>query len=172
MDWKLVRKIFSFFLAWLMLSPAGPPVGFAQAGAAKEARRASTVKAAVLKLGAGKDARVMLTLEDRQKLSGYVDKAQDDGFLVGNLCADQVTRVPYGGVRGLRGLNVATGTRVSVGGKVKGASKLGADPLCGTTIIQAKRNGHYHDTIVGVCVAAFFIILLTVYVVESRAHSD
>lgn len=168
MDWKFVRKILSFFLAWLMLNLSGPPDGFAQADASKDARRASDVKAAVLKLGAGKDARVMLSLKDSQKLTGYIDKAQEDGFSVGDLCSDQLTRVSYDQVRGLRGLNVATRTRVSAGGKVKGTSKLGADPLCRTTIVQGKRSGPNRAGIQAIAVIGCLAILLILAVVVSK----
>lgn len=35
MDWKLVRKVLPFFLAWLMLNLSGPPNNFAQDGPAR-----------------------------------------------------------------------------------------------------------------------------------------
>jgi hypothetical protein len=54
MNCKFVRKILTFLLAWLMLNPSGPPSGFAQDDAAKDARRANAVKSAILTLGAGR----------------------------------------------------------------------------------------------------------------------
>jgi hypothetical protein len=141
MDWNFVRKILSFFLAWLMLTPSGPPSGFAQTDVAKDARRAQAVKSAVLQLGAGKDTRVMVSLESRRTKTGYVNDVQEDGFIVRNLCTDEVTTVPYGHVRGLRGLNVANGMRVSVSKMPKGTPKLTVGSPCGTSA-QARYVDH------------------------------
>lgn len=159
MDWKFVRSVLCFFLAWLMVNPSGPPSGFAKDDAATNARRASDVKAAVLKLGTGKNARVMVSLEDNQKLTGYVDAAQEDGLLVGNVCTDQAARVPYDQVTGLRGLNVATGTKVAVGPKPKGTPKLSAGPDCGRTFTEVnprRPNTLVRDILLG-CLAALVI---------------
>ena len=161
MDWSFIRKILSFFLAWLMVNPSGPPSGFAQTDTAKDARRASAVKSAVLQLGAGKDARVTLALEDHKKLTGYVNDVQADAFLVGSWCTDQVSTVPYGQVRGLRGLNVASGMRVSVSKMPKGTPKLAADPPCGTSVSQARYVDHEvrNAIIAGAAVAGGVILL-------------
>ncbi len=114
MDWKFAQKVFTFFLAWLMVYPSGPSSGFARGDAANEARRASAVRSAVLTLGAGKDSRLALTLENRQTITGYVIDVRADTFILGNLCSDQIAPIPYSQVRSLWGLNVVTGARVSV----------------------------------------------------------
>jgi hypothetical protein len=170
MDWKFVRKIFTFFLAWLMLNPSGPPSGFAQDDAAKDARRASAVKSAVLQLGAGKDARVTLTLADRKKLTGYVNDVQADAFLVASLCTDQVATVPYGQVRGLRGLNVANGMRVSVSKMPKGTPNLRTGAPCGTSVSQARYVDHEvrNAIIAGAAVAGGVILLFAALGAASR----
>jgi hypothetical protein len=138
MDWKFVRKILSFFLAWLMVYPSGPPWGFAKDDAAKDAQRVSDVKEAVIKLGAGKDARVMLVLRNGKRVGGYVQQAQENDFSVHALCSDNDTPVPFAQVRSLSGLNIATGTKVSAGKGVsaKAAAGLAVDDPCRTTIIQ------------------------------------
>jgi hypothetical protein len=171
MDWKLVRKILAFFLAWLMLNPCGPLPGFAKAEAPKDARRAQAVKAAVLKLGAGKDARVLLTLRDSHELAGYVDQASEDSFSVSNFCTGQVAPIGYERVRGLRGLNVATGTKVSAGagGKLKGTANLAAADPCGTTIIQAKRKGRPGETIFFIGMITFLVVVVVIYVVADKS---
>ena len=125
-----------------MLNPSGPPSGFAKDDAAKDARRASAVKSAVLTLGAGKDARVILILENRRAVMGYVNDVLADAFALGSLCSDQVAPIPYGQVRGLRGLNVANGARVSVSKMPGGGPKLVAGPPCGKVNMQARNVDH------------------------------
>ena len=161
MDWRFVRKVFTFSLAWLMVNPSGPPSGFAQDDAAKDTRRVSAVKSAILQLGAGKDARVTLTLEDHKKLTGYINDVQTDAFLVGSLCSDQVATVPYGQVRGLRGLNVANGMRVSVSKMPKGTPKLAAGLPCGASVNQARYVDHEvrNAIVAGIAVAGGVILL-------------
>jgi hypothetical protein len=84
---------------------------------------------------------VVLALEDQRTLMGYVNDVQADALILGNLCSDQVAPIPYGWVRGLRGLNVADGARVSVSKMPNGTAKLVAGPPCGA----ANTQGQYVD---------------------------
>ena len=164
MNWKIVREALTFLLAWLMLVPSGPPSGFAKDDAAKNARRASDVKAAVLKLGAGKDARVLLALRDGAKVGGYVQPPREDDFSVRVFCSGNDIPVPFAQIRGLRGLNVATGTKVSTGKGVseKAAAGLAVGDPCRMRIIQAKRSGPtpLSEAIVAIGFGAFMFVLI------------
>jgi hypothetical protein len=164
MDWRFLRRVFSFFLAWLMVNPSGPPSGFGKDDAAGDAQRASDVKAAILKLGSGKDARVMLTLRDGERVDGYVNQAQDDSFSVRDFCSGNVIPAPFAHVRGLRGVNVATRVKVSTGkgASAKAAAGLAIDDPCGATIIQVNRIGPNPliGALIGAALVAFLVTIL------------
>jgi hypothetical protein len=165
MKWKFVRRILSFFLAWLMVNPSGPSTGFGKDDPTTDAQRAGDVKAAVLKLGTGKNARVLVNLLDSEKVGGYVQQTQDDGLSVRVFCSGNDIPVPFARIRGLRGVNVATGMKVSAG---KGVSEkvnalLATDDPCGTTIIEAKRIGP--NPLIGIIMgAALVAFVVTIYV--------
>jgi hypothetical protein len=176
MEWKFVRKLLSFFLAWLMVNLSGPPSLLAKSDSAKDNRRAEEVKAAVLKLGTGKDARVMVILRDSGTVRGYVHQSQEDGFSVSNFCSGVVIPVPFAQVRGLRGVNVATGTKVSTG---KGVSKevdavLAADEPCGTAIIEAKSpsSGHLRTIVVVAAIATLVAVVTVIAIWVAQEHSQ
>lgn len=165
MNSKAVRKFLSYLLAGLMLVPCGPAPGFAKTGVSIDQQRASQVKAAILKLGTGKDVRVVLTLRDTHKLAGYVGQALEGSFSLVNFRTAEVTGIPYERVRELRGMDVATGTRVSagigIGGKLKGTIQSAAD-LLSTPLAPTRGNGltrRQTELIVAMAAVAFLLFL-------------
>jgi hypothetical protein len=87
-DGKLLKKWLSLLLSGLMLYPCAP--AFAK-GLSKQERRDAHIKAAVLSLGVGQDARVWATLLDKRRVKGYVAQASNDSFLIGKFYASDVT---------------------------------------------------------------------------------
>lgn len=81
MNRSFFRKFFIFFLASLMLNPTGLPSGSAKCAAAKDARRAGDVKAAVLKHGARQNAPALLIFRDGERVGGYAQQTQEDQFV-------------------------------------------------------------------------------------------
>ena len=162
---KLAREVLCLFLAWLMVNSSGPPSLLAQSNSGKDNRRAEEVKAAIRKLGTGKDARIMVGLRDRGSVRGYVHQTEEDGFSVSNFCSGIAIPVPFAQVRGLRGVNVATGTKVSAGKGVseKAAAGLAAADPCSATFVRPRdwRAGRTR-TVVLVCAIAVLVTIVVV----------
>ena len=156
-----------------MVNPSGPPSVLAQSNSAKDSRRGKEFKAAIVNLGTGKDARVRLMLRDGESVSGYVHETQEDGFSVSNFCSGVVIPVPFAQVRGLRGVNVATGTKVSAG---KGVSKgvdavLAASEPCGMVVIGGRgRPSSRSRTII--IVAAFAVLATAVALIAYAVYQE
>jgi hypothetical protein len=81
----------------------------------KQVQRAEKVRAGILKLGVGMDARVALKLRNDMKLAGYITEVKDDSFVVTDLKTRAATTVAYGDVTQVRGNNLATGAKIAIG---------------------------------------------------------
>lgn len=73
------------------------------------------VKAAVVRLGSGPDARVKVKLKDGTMLEGYVDDAEDDHFVVVDERTNVPTTIPYPQVKQVKGNNLSEGVRIAIG---------------------------------------------------------
>jgi hypothetical protein len=142
MQKKLARRAFCCFLAWLMVN--SPPV-FAKgnSGVGREEEK----KTALSRLGQGDAARVLVSLRDSEKVGGYVQQIQDDDFSVRVFCTENDITVSFGRVKGLRGVNVATGTKVSAGKGVsaKLAEGLSAPNPCGLITVKSE-SGRWDES--------------------------
>jgi hypothetical protein len=107
----LAAKIAALLVVTLICSQSTP----AESKAEKQARLAEKVKAGILKLGVGPDARVKLKLRDKSSVAGFISEARDDEFVVTNLKTAAATTVAYGAVTQVRGNNLSTRTKVIIG---------------------------------------------------------
>jgi hypothetical protein len=157
---KFLKKCLSLLLTGLVLCPCTPLFA---SGLSKQERRAAQVKAAILKLGVGKDARVRVTLSNKQEVNDYVTQSSDHYFLVGRFNTDETTLIPYGDVKSLRGVDVATDTRVSagigIGRTIKGAIRLTADTLATPRCRAPRGNSLSGEHIVLIAILASVLVL-------------
>jgi hypothetical protein len=86
----------------------------AKTKAEKDAELAGKVKAGVLKLKTGSDARIAMKLRDKTVLGGYVSEAGDTSFTVIDK-EGKPTRVAYASVAQVKGHNLSTGAKIAIG---------------------------------------------------------
>jgi hypothetical protein len=162
-----LKQCLSILLAGLKLYPCAPL--FAN-GPSEQERQAAQVKAAILKLGVGNDARVAVILQDNNSGSGYVAQAGEDSFLLSDFCTDAAVRISCNEVRGVRGVNVATGARASAGKRIprrETAALEARDPCAGASIIVAGDRGFgqkWKSLMPGLILGSFFVVLAIVLV--------
>ncbi len=56
-----------------------------------QSQRTEKVRAGILRLGVGTEARVAIKLRDNVKLAGYISEAKDDSFVVTDLKTQAAT---------------------------------------------------------------------------------
>jgi hypothetical protein len=83
--------------------------------AEKQAQRIEKLKAGILKLGLGTDARVAITLRDHAKLAGFVTEANEESFIVTDPKTRATTTVAYADVTQVKGNNLGTGAKIAIG---------------------------------------------------------
>ncbi len=99
----------------------------------KEARLATKVKAAIVKLGVGPAAHIEVKLRDGTRLKGYVSEAGDDRFVVVDEKSGASRDVPYPQVKQVKDNNLSTGAWVAIGfGIIIGVAILVAVALRGS----------------------------------------
>jgi len=112
----MFRKTFTMMLASLLIQalvcvkPAA-----ASSNAENDIERIEKVKAGVLKLGVGRDARVSMKLRDNVKLTGYVSEVSSDSFVVRDLKTEAPTIVSFGDVAQVKGHNLSSGAKIGIG---------------------------------------------------------
>ena len=111
----MFKRILSLFLTTLLIMCAGAQTAHAESKAEKQARFTAKVKAGILKLGVGQEARVELKLTDKSKLKGYIQEAGDDSFVVADSKTNTTTRVAYAEVQTVKGNNLSTGAKIAIG---------------------------------------------------------
>lgn len=112
----MFKRIMTIAVAGLMLhAAAAVNPAFARSKEQKQVTRAEEVKAGILKLGVGSDARVALKLRNDVKLAGFISKAESDSFVVTDLKTRAATTVAYGDVTRVKGHNLSTGAKVAIG---------------------------------------------------------
>lgn len=90
----------------------------------QDARSAQKVKAALLKLGTGPDARVDLRLKDKTRLSGYLREIGDRSFVVADLNSAETRTVAYPEVVQVKGNNLSTGAKIAIWVAVAAAAAI------------------------------------------------
>lgn len=81
----------------------------------KLAQRTEKVRAGILKIGVGTDARVAIKLRDDVKLAGYISETKDDSFVITDMKSRAATTVAYGDVAQVKGHNLGTGAKIAIG---------------------------------------------------------
>jgi len=111
----MFKKILTIAIAGLLGQAVCAQPASAASKAEKQVQRAEKVKAGILKLGVGTDARVAIKLRDDVKIAGYISEATDGSFVVTDLKTRASTTVPYGDVTQVKGHNLGTGAKVAIG---------------------------------------------------------
>jgi PhoPQ-activated pathogenicity-related protein len=111
----MFKKLFSIAIVALLINLAGMSLAFADSKDDKQARYTEKVKASVLKLGTGEEARVKVTLRDKTKLKGYISATHADGFTVTNSETGLASHVSYPEVKSVKGNNLSTGAKIAIG---------------------------------------------------------
>ncbi|MFL6207794.1 MAG: hypothetical protein ACJ74W_03025 [Pyrinomonadaceae bacterium] len=109
------RRSLALMLVCLLVHLSAAAPTFAQAQAEQEAQHTARVKAGILKLGTGEQARVKLRLRDKTKLAGYVSAADAESFIVVNPKTGVTTTVAYAQVKQIKGHNLSTGAKIAIG---------------------------------------------------------
>jgi hypothetical protein len=92
----------------------GIPSASAATDAQKQARYAEKVKAGIVKLGTGKQARVVVRLRDKTKLAGYISEIREDSFAITDPSTDATTVVTWPNVKQVKGHNLSTGAKIAI----------------------------------------------------------
>ncbi|HEX8887593.1 MAG TPA: hypothetical protein VF779_00340 [Pyrinomonadaceae bacterium] len=111
----MFKKLLTLALVAVFVHTSSAAPALAGTNAEKEARFAEKVKANILKLGTGPDARVHVKLRDKTKLEGYISEAGDDSFVVVNSKTNVATTVLYPQVKTVKGNNLSTGVWIAIG---------------------------------------------------------
>ncbi len=111
----MFKKILTMVLAGLLIQAICVQPASATSKEEKQAGRTEKVRAGILRLGVGTDARVAIKLRDDVKLAGYVSETKDDSFVVTDLKTRAATTVAYGDVSQVKGHNIGTGAKVAIG---------------------------------------------------------
>lgn len=111
----MAQKFVSIALAALLfITPLSVKSAAANTKAEKQAKLAEKVKAGVLKLGVGEEARIAVRLRDKTKLSGYVSEVGDDCFVITDLNTGRASVVAYPDVAQVRGHHLSKGAKIAI----------------------------------------------------------
>jgi hypothetical protein len=80
-----------------------------------QARHVAKVKKAVIKLGVGTDARVIIKLQDGRELKGFIREIKDDALVIADRNTGIATEVKYKAVKQVKGHNLSTGAKIGIG---------------------------------------------------------
>ena len=111
----MFKKMLTVALAGLLIQAFCVQPAAAASKSEKDAKRAEKVRAGILKLGIGTDARVALKLRDDVKLAGYITETNADSFVVTDPKTRAATTVVYGDVAQVKGHNLGTGAKIAIG---------------------------------------------------------
>lgn len=111
----MFKKILTMVLAGLLIQAVCVQPVSAASKEEKQPQRTEKVRAGILKLGVGTDARVAIKLRDDVKLAGYISEAKDESFVVTDMKTRTATTVAYGDVAQVKGHNIGTGAKIAIG---------------------------------------------------------
>ena len=111
----MFKKLLSLVLAGFLLSVAGVRPAHADSKKEKETRFAEKVKAGIIKLGTGTDARIEVKLRDNTKLKGYIVEAGDESFVIADEKTGTTSRVTYSQVKRVKGNNLSKAVEIAIG---------------------------------------------------------
>ncbi|WP_376793856.1 hypothetical protein [Thermogemmatispora sp.] len=111
----MFKRYLSLTVIALLINLVCVTSGAASTNPEKEARAAAKVKAGILRLGTGTEARVKVKLKDNRKVEGYISEAGEDSFVVVNPKTGEATTVPYPQVQQVKGNNFSRRTVIVIG---------------------------------------------------------
>lgn len=112
----MLKKYTALTVALLLaLTLVGQRQALASSKAEKEARYTERVKAGILKLGVGRQARVTVKMNDKTKVVGYISEIQNEYFVVTDMNSAATTTLAYAGVTQVKGNNLSTGAKIAIG---------------------------------------------------------
>ena len=82
---------------------------------------AARVKASIAQLGAGKSSVVRIVLHDKTKYHGYITEIGEDSFVVADAKTGATAPIAYPEVKGIKGNNFSTGTKICLGVSIAAA---------------------------------------------------
>ena|SRR6267378_2782275 len=107
------KQIVSYCLAALLVNLMCVSSGVsASPTKSKEDQQIEKFKADIFELGTGPSARIKVKLRDKTTISGYVNEAGEDSFVIVDDKTGQPTRVVYPQVAQAKGRNSLTGKQV------------------------------------------------------------
>lgn len=112
---SMFRRCVSCALIGLLIHICCVGAIYAKSNAEKETRQAEKVRAGILKLGVGTEARVSVKLRDKTRVTGYVSEARDGSFVVTDSKTGESTAVDYRDVAQVKGHNLSTGAKIGIG---------------------------------------------------------
>ena len=110
----MLKRILSLALVALVLNLGSAARVSAGTKGEKEARFAAKVRAGIMKLGTGPQARVRVRLRDKTKLEGYVGRAGEEGFVLVDAKTGAETEIAYSQVKQVKGNNLSTGVTIAI----------------------------------------------------------
>ena len=87
---------------------------FANTDPEKDAKSAEKVKANIIKLGTGTDAKIEVKLKDGTKLKGHITQINEKSFVVFDEKTGISNEVPYPSVKQAKGHKVSTGVVIAI----------------------------------------------------------
>jgi len=116
----MLKTVTSFSVVFALLMTLALPSVSAKSAAEKQARFTEKVKAGILKLGTGPQARVEVRLWDKTKLSGYISEANETSFMIADANGAKAV-VAYPDVAQVKGNNLSTGKKFAIAAVIVGA---------------------------------------------------
>lgn len=111
----MLKKITTIAITLLLaFTLTGQRQALASSKAERQARATEKVKAGILKLGVGQQARVTVKMNNKTKVAGYISEVQNDHFVVTDLNSSETTTIAYSGVAQVKGNNLSTGAKVAI----------------------------------------------------------
>ena|SRR6266550_4636252 len=105
----------------LVLSLGVGSLVLAKPKSGKQREMTEKVKAGILSLGVGPEARIEVKLRNKTKLSGFISEADEDSFAITDNKTGAKTIVPYGDIASAKGNNWQTKKTIIVTAVILGA---------------------------------------------------
>jgi hypothetical protein len=106
----MFKRIIALLIAGLVINLVCVPTIAVGQQTSSDAR-AEKMKAKVIEIGTGSDARVEVRLNDGRRVKGYISESKDDYFTVVDDKAGIATRIDYSQVVGLKTPKFSTKTK-------------------------------------------------------------
>jgi hypothetical protein len=90
----------------------------------KHSQQANKIRAGVLSLGTGSDARVQVTLRNKVKVAGYISESGAESFTIVNPETGLSTNAAYTDVKKVSGHNLSTGAKIAIIAAIAGGVML------------------------------------------------